>query len=166
MEHLYAPWRSKYIRSHGNSPAGENGCPLCLAAPEDDSKKYVIKRYEHVYLMLNLYPYNAGHVMVVPYQHTGTLAELEQDARAELLKVAAECEIILSQELRAEGFNIGLNLGGKTAGGTIPEHIHLHVLPRFNGDTNFLPLLSETKQISFDLNDLYKKLQAAFNQKK
>ena len=159
MEHLYAPWRSNYITSH----TAETGCALCLSeSGDDDAKRYVIKRYEHSYIMLNLYPYNAGHVMVIPYKHVGTLSSLTPEARAEIINNAALCEKVLKQELQAEGFNIGCNVGGKISGGTIPEHLHLHVLPRFLGDTNFLPLLSNTKQISLDLNVIYLKLKDAF----
>ncbi len=159
MEKLYAPWRSKYLVSHNN----EDECPLCLApSEENDEKRYIIKRYNYVFIILNLYPYNAGHVMVVPYEHKGSLSELLPEARAELIEVTALCEKILKKELKVDGLNIGLNMGGKSAGGTIPEHIHLHVLPRFYGDTNFLPLLSDTKQIALDLNGIYKQLKNAF----
>jgi ATP adenylyltransferase len=133
-----------------------------LAAIED-KHKYVLKRFEHVYVMLNLYPYNPGHLMVIPFQHVGTLHELAPAARAELMEVASQSSVILEQELKIDGLNMGLNIGGKAAGGTIPEHLHLHVLPRFNGDTNFLPLLSQTKQISLNLPELYQQLKKAFN---
>ncbi|MBY0109999.1 MAG: HIT domain-containing protein [Candidatus Babeliaceae bacterium] len=160
MEKLYAPWRSNYVVSHNN----DNECPLCLTASEkNDEKRYIIKRYNHVFVILNLYPYNAGHVMVVPYEHKGSLSELLPEVRAEFIEVTALCEKILKKELKVDGLNIGLNLGGKSAGGTIPEHIHLHILPRFYGDTNFLPLLSDTKQIALDLNGVYKQLKDAFN---
>ncbi len=159
MEKLYAPWRSNYVISHNNG----SECPLCLSkSQEDDEKRYIIKRYEHVFVILNLYPYNAGHLMVVPFEHKGTLGELSPETRAELIEVTALSEKVLKEELHADGLNIGLNLGGKSAGGTIPEHLHLHVLPRFYGDTNFLPLLSNTKQIALDLNVVYKKLKDAF----
>ncbi len=159
MEHLYAPWRSKYIREK----ITPSGCPLCLASPEEDGQKFVIKRFKHVYVMLNLYPYNAGHLMVIPFEHTGNLTDLTPETQAELMHVAAICCTILEKELKTDGFNVGLNMGGKASGGTIPEHLHLHVLPRFYGDTNFLPLLSDTKQISHDLPQLYERLKQVFN---
>lgn len=159
MEKIYAPWRSKYM----SDPTAENRCPFCLDNPRDDEKKYIIKRFNHVYLMLNLYPYNAGHVMVIPYKHSATLHELDAQTRAEMIEVAATCEALLWSELKADGFNIGLNIGGKSAGGTVPEHLHLHILPRFAGDTNFLPLLSNTKQIALDLNGVYRQLKKVFN---
>lgn len=158
MENLYAPWRSKYIRSHNNA----DGCPLCLQEPADDHKKYVIKRFEHVYVMLNLYPYNPGHLMVIPFHHAGGLTDLTPQTRAELIEIASLSSAVLAQELKIDGLNIGLNIGGKAAGGTIPEHLHMHVLPRFMGDTNFLPLLSDTKQISLNLDELYQQLKKAF----
>jgi ATP adenylyltransferase len=159
MEKLYAPWRSNYVIS--NSDGRE--CALCLSESLDsDQKRYVIKRYQHVFVLLNLYPYNAGHVMVVPFEHKGSLSELSPETRSELIEVTAICEEILKNHLHCDGLNIGLNLGGNAAGGTIPEHLHMHVLPRFYGDTNFLPLLSNTKQIAFDLNSVYAKLKDAF----
>lgn len=159
MEHLYAPWRSNYVRYK----TSQIGCALCISEScDDDSARYVIKRFEYSYVMLNLYPYNPGHVMVIPYAHVGTLNDLKKQAREEIINNAARCEMVLKQELETDGLNIGLNIGGKASGGTIPEHLHLHVLPRFLGDTNFLPLLSNTKQISLDLNLIYSKLKNAF----
>ncbi len=161
MEKLYAPWRSNYVVSKNNDGSE---CALCLSeSHENDEKRYIIKRYEDVFVILNLYPYNAGHLMVVPFEHTGTLTELSPKTRAELIEVTSICEKILKETLNADGLNIGLNLGGKSAGGTIPEHLHMHILPRFYGDTNFLPLLSNTKQIALDLNIVYKQLHQAFN---
>ena len=105
--------------------------PLCLSkSQEDDEKRYIIKRYEHVFVILNLYPYNAGHLMVVPFEHKGTLGELSPETRAELIEVTALSEKVLKEELHADGLNIGLNLGGKSAGGTIPNiyiYMYCHV---------------------------------------
>ncbi len=161
MEHLYAPWRSNYIRKPST---GERlDCPLCLSeSPATDAEKFILKRAEHSYVMLNLYPYNPGHLMIAPREHSPSLHELTPQTRNEIFELAAQCEIILKRELGADGINMGLNIGGKAAGGTIPEHLHLHVLPRFMGDTNFLPLLSNTKQISLDLVDLYHHLIKSF----
>lgn len=160
MEKLYAPWRSNYVVSNPH----DTECALCLSqSQEDDEKRYVIKRYNHVFIILNLYPYNAGHIMVVPFEHKGSLSELSPQTRVEFIETTALCEEILKEELQVDGLNIGLNLGGKSAGGTIPEHLHLHVLPRFYGDTNFLPLLFNTKQIAIDLNVMYQKLKKAFS---
>ncbi len=159
MKNLYAPWRSNYIRLTET----QKTCPLCLEeSAELDEKNYVIKRYTHCYIMLNLYPYNAGHVMIVPFAHCDKLAHLSPQARAEIAQAASECETALLQTLKADGINMGLNIGGKAAGGTIPEHLHMHVLPRFHGDTNFLPLLSDTKQISLNLVEVYKRLKDSF----
>ena len=163
MEKLYAPWRSKYVASTNKGSA----CPLCLSlSHEDDEKRYVIKRYKHVFVMLNVYPYNAGHLLVIPFEHQGSLTDLTPGARAELIEVMALCERVLKQELKTDGINMGLNIGGLSAGGTIPEHLHMHVLPRFYGDTNFLPLLSSTKQIALDLNAMYQQLKKALDAKR
>lgn len=151
MKFLYAPWRENYIVSdHKNS-----ACPFCPADGDNDRKKYIIKRYEHVYLMLNLYPYNPGHLMVIPFNHVDQISKLTPEAQRELIETTAHASDILQKTLHADGVNIGMNIGGYAAGGTIPEHIHMHVLPRFKGDTNFLPLLADTKQVSRDLDSLY-----------
>ena len=163
MNYLYTPWRENYIKT-GQT---EHPCPLCLEpSPEHDAEKYIIKRYKHVYVILNLYPYNPGHLMVVPADHCSHLHLLTEETRSELMEVVSNACVIIEQELSSDGINIGMNIGGYAAGGTIPEHLHIHLLPRFKGDTNFLPILAETKQISRDLNTLYQRLLKAFTASK
>ena len=156
MKHLYAPWRSTYVKEKSN------GCPFCLKDNTDDSEHFILKRLEHTIIMLNLYPYNPGHILVVPIEHADTLDKLTKETRAELMEAITQSATILKTALGADGVNIGFNLGGKAAGGTIPEHLHGHVLPRWHGDTNFLPLLAQTKQLSADLLEVYKKLKQVF----
>lgn len=158
MKHLYAPWRSAYTAGKKK----DAGCVLCNKHTEQlDQKNFIIKRYEHCYVMLNLFPYNAGHLLVIPYEHCDALENLPAQTRQEIMEVTAKSTAILKQTLQAEGINIGINLGGPAAGGSIPEHLHVHILPRWSSDTNFLVTLAETKQISVDLPGVYRKLIAA-----
>lgn len=159
MKHLYAPWRSQYIQANQTS----NACVFCTqATTTQDKQHFIIKRYEHCFLVLNLFPYNPGHLLVIPYEHQASLELLPRAARHELMDVITHAIQILTKELKAQGFNVGVNLGGKAAGGSIPDHLHMHVLPRYQGDTNFLVTLAETKQISANLLELYEKLKIAF----
>jgi len=161
MKKLYAPWRSAYTqRIHAKT--GDKGCIFCtIIASNNDVQEFVLKRNKHTVTMLNKYPYNPGHILIVPHAHVATLKELQPEARVELIEQAGHAAAVLETALQAEGCNIGINLG-KAAGAGIPEHLHVHVLPRFWGDTNFLPTLADTKQISIDLAEIYKMLLPEF----
>lgn len=162
MKHLYAPWRKKYMLDD-RCNTEPRVCAFCSCIAENnDPKHFILKRYTHCLVMMNLYPYNAGHLLVIPYAHAGTLEELTKETRTEIMEVTTLSNTILKNTLKAEGINIGLNIGGKVAGGSIPEHLHMHVLPRWAGDTNFLSTLAETKQISANLPELYAQLKDAF----
>lgn len=165
MKRLYAPWRDKYVTNevHGKKVnKDKNECIFCThISDNNDEAHYILKRGKHNYIMMNLYPYNAGHLLIVPYAHQADLNELSSDARQELIEFSSDCSVILKKALQAEGINIGLNLG-KASGAGMPSHLHMHVLPRWVGDTNFMPVLAETKQISSDLNRIYKQLQPYF----
>lgn len=162
IKKLYAPWRTLYKRLHKTETNPKN-CPFCEHPnPGNDEEHFIIKRFTHTKVMLNTYPYNGGHLLVVPNEHKATLHELDSETRAELMEIASLCTIILHREMACKSFNIGINIGGEAAGGSIPEHLHVHVLPRFLGDTNFLVTLADTKLISHDLPSLYKKLITAF----
>lgn len=165
MDHLYAPWRKKYVQKiQGDMNTDNKVCVFCdQLSKKDDETYFVLGRYTHHAILMNLYPYNAGHLLIIPFAHVQSLEELSDDSRTELISLANESICILKKVLNAQGINIGLNLG-KAAGAGIPEHLHLHVLPRWVGDTNFLPLLADTKQISVDLHEMYKRLQPAFSQ--
>ena len=166
MNILYAPWRSKYAKSINKTKkeiCTENTCVFCQHFSEkNDATNFILKRYKNSIVMLNLYPYNAGHLLVIPKKHKPDLDKLTKEERSELMEVVNTCTKILKKVLQPEGFNIGMNLG-KLAGAGIPSHLHIHILPRWLGDTNFLPLLAETKQISFDLKDIYTKLKKEFS---
>lgn len=165
MEKLYAPWRSPYANGlkKGESP---EDCVFCVQCNENnDEKFFILKRFAHVYVALNLYPYNAGHLLVLPYAHVKDLSALAPAVRAELMEVVTNSTEILKDILKTEGINIGLNLG-RAAGAGLPGHLHMHIVPRWVGDTNFLPIIADTKQISVDLIKLYKTLKTAFDQLK
>lgn len=160
MKQLYAPWRKNYIKGNGNKG---DVCVFCQQQKEsNDAKNFIIKRFQHCFAMLNIFPYNAGHILIIPYEHQPSLEQLLPEARAEMMEITAQSITIFKKILKAEGINVGINIGGKSAGGSIPEHLHLHVLPRWLGDTNFLITLAETKQISLDLHEIYQKLHEAF----
>ena len=165
MNRLYAPWRSLYAKSvhEGRSDhAAKNQCDFCiqLAANQDD-RYFILKRFKQSFVCLNLYPYNAGHLMVLPNEHRANLYEISKEARTEIMEISCASTSILQEVLESEGVNIGLNMG-KAAGAGIPSHLHMHVLPRWSGDTNFLPTLANTKLISFDLQEIFQKLKPAF----
>jgi ATP adenylyltransferase len=166
MKHLYAPWRSDYTVNTARTK-NENGsiddCVFCQQlADHHDEKHFILRRFEHNAVLLNRYPYNAGHLLIIPCAHEATLPALSPQARIALFELATHSYTIVTEVLKAHGVNMGINFG-KAAGAGIPAHLHLHVLPRFNGDTNFLPTLAETKPISFDLNNVYQQLKPAFD---
>lgn len=162
MKKLYAPWRSSYVTDREHKTSKEKSCVFCEKAKSlSDDKEYIIKRYPYCFVMLNTYPYNAGHVMIIPNKHVKDLTELSSEERIELMHALSETVTILNKTLTPDGINIGINLG-KAAGAGIPKHLHIHVLPRWEGDTNFMPLLAETKQVSMDLNEIYQILKKAF----
>lgn len=162
MKHLYAPWRGSYTHEAQEQTHLDKGCPFCLQDSQDDARNYVIKRYKHTLVLLNLYPYNPGHLLIVPMAHVAKLSDLSPEARAELMDVTAQAVTILEKHLGNSGTNVGLNLGDEAAGGSIPEHLHVHIVPRWKGDTNFLPVIAQTKQLSQDLNVVYDVLIKAF----
>lgn len=165
MKKIYAPWRSKYTTNTArtkNENAKDKECVFCKQFKQKkDTQHFILKRTKHNAIMLNLYPYNAGHLLIMPLSHTATLDKLSKTARTELMELLSESAQVVKKIVGAEGVNIGLNLG-KAAGAGIPSHLHFHVLPRWVGDTNFLPTLSDTKQVSFDLKKIYTQLKKGF----
>lgn len=156
MTRLWAPWRAAYVG--GSQP---EGCLFCrLAAEEPGEANLVLERAATSYLMLNAYPYNAGHVMAVPLRHIPDLDGLDDAERADLLAAAARAVRALQRAYGPDGYNLGMNMG-RAAGAGITDHVHLHVVPRWTGDTNFLPVLGETKVIPEDLATTYARLRAA-----
>lgn len=166
MKHLYAPWRKSYVQDvirGKNEKTTKDECIFCTKlAAHDDEKHFIFKRFKHHAVMLNLYPYNAGHLLIVSLDHKNCLKDLSKEARSELIELTNTCINIVTEGLKAQGVNVGLNIG-KASGAGIPNHFHQHVLPRWQGDTNFLPLLADTKQISVDLKEIFKQLKPLFD---
>lgn len=159
MERLWAPWRMEYI-------AGEQkpGCLFCrvLDNPDDPDAELVVWRPEGALVILNKFPYNAGHVMVAPVAHKGELENLDDAQTVALMHALKRTIVVLRTSLKPEGFNIGANLG-RVAGAGIPDHLHFHVVPRWNGDTNFMPVLAEVKVVNEHLLQTATKLRNAFS---
>ncbi len=155
-DQLWAPWRSPYITG---MPRGRRRCIFCAAkASRDDESAQVVYRGRRVFSLLNRYPYNNGHLMVACYRHIGTLTRLQPAEASELWQVTTRMVELLSSVLQPDGFNLGLNLG-RVAGAGIPGHLHLHIVPRWNGDTNFMPVAAATKVIPESLEALYHRLK-------
>lgn len=158
MKQLWAPWRMPYL----DQPQPEPGCLFCRVATEDQDERHsVVYRAARCLVMLNLYPYNSGHVMVVPYQHTGTLAELEPAIGADVFATSQIAVRALQEVLHPDGFNLGINQG-QVAGAGIADHIHLHIVPRWSGDTNFMPVLADAKVMPELLSATAARLRPAF----
>ena len=155
MEQIWAPWRIPYILQ-----ADKGGCFLCEKPREDeDEPNLILHRGENNFIILNAFPYNPGHLLVAPYRHIGQLEDLadaESKEHFDMIKLSIK---LLTEVTRPAGFNIGVNLG-KIAGAGLDDHIHTHIVPRWQGDTNFMPVLSDTSVVSEALIDTYKRLQA------
>jgi ATP adenylyltransferase len=158
MDHLWAPWRMAFI---GSEP--EPGCLFCrvLSDPaERDLANLVVSRPPGAVVMLNKYPYNNGHLLVAPARHTGELADLAPAEAAELMAALQGAVSLVQRVLKPDAFNVGANLG-KAAGAGIPDHLHFHAVPRWNGDTNFMPVLADTKVMNEHLETTAIKLRQA-----
>lgn len=149
METIWAPWRVGYILGEDEAakPAKSSGCIFCdKPQAEDDKSHLIVARAPRCFVIMNLYPYNNGHLMVVPYRHVAQLEELNDQEAGELMLVARRTAVVLRNQLNCEGLNIGMNVGA-VAGAGIDAHLHLHLVPRWAGDTNFMPVLADTKVI-------------------
>lgn len=158
MNRIWAPWRKAYIRPDKKK---SRGCLFCRIASETskDAPNLVFKRGRHAYAVLNLYPYNNGHVLIVPNRHVDSIDKLSDEEKLDWLSLCEKAQKSLKRSLRAQGFNVGINLG-RAAGAGIPKHLHLHIVPRWKGDFNFMPVLGATKVISESLDSVYKILIA------
>lgn len=162
MEQIWAPWRAQYIQESSGPKAGDPGCFLCRGLadpPERDRDNLLVWRGPASAVFLNRYPYNNGHLLVAPLCHRGTLGELEGPELVEPLETVRRCVAVLDRMLRPQGYNVGLNLG-KSAGAGLPGHLHWHIVPRWDGDTNFMPVLGGTKVIVESLEAFYDRLRA------
>lgn len=156
LEALWCPWRVEYFEQESRNPHFLSDA----AQASDDAAHLVLTRRKTAFLMMNRYPYAVGHLMAVPYRKTGDAATLGDNEVTELWRLAVHAQQLLRTVMKAQGFNLGLNLG-ECAGAGVPDHLHLHIVPRWNGDTNFMPVLSGTRMLSEGLQSLYEKLRAA-----
>jgi ATP adenylyltransferase len=159
MERIWAPWRLEYIT---NEPPAE-GCFFCNAweARGEERAHLLLARGERAFVIVNRYPYNGGHIMVAPVRHIGEMQEVDAEEAAEIWRLAVVSKEVLETSMNAEGVNVGINQG-LTAGAGVRDHLHVHLVPRWNGDTNFMPVLAETKVIPQGLESLWEQLRAAF----
>ncbi|MDB6122732.1 MAG: histidine triad protein [Pedosphaera sp.] len=158
MESLHAPWRIQYILAPKSEPT-ETSLFTRIAQSSDDEANYVIARERTCYAILNTYPYVGGHLMVVPYKQTPDLHGLTDEELSDLMKLVRRCQDALTKVMKPNGFNIGINIG-KAAGAGIQEHLHVHIVPRWAGDTNFMPVIAGTTVLPEALKDLATKLRA------
>jgi ATP adenylyltransferase len=161
VDRLWSPWRSEYVGTAGKRD--ENECFLCAhLAAADDAEDGVLARAEKTFILLNAYPYNSGHLMVAPHRHIAELDRLGDDEMSELFAETRRAVAALREAFSPEGFNVGINLG--SAGGAgVPGHLHVHVVPRWSGDTNFMPVVGETKVLPELLSQTAEKLRPILN---
>jgi ATP adenylyltransferase len=157
VKQLWAPWRLEYIQGADE----QEGCIFCRAAAGNDEEGLVVKRGELAFVLLNRFPYASGHLMVAPYRHEAEFGELTSDEALEVHRLASAALGALAETMRPQGFNLGWNLG-RIAGAGVLDHVHLHVVPRWTGDTNFMPVLADVKVMPEALSDTRQKLADAW----
>lgn len=164
MDKLWSPWRSQYIESFKDD-SGDKSCIFCdmLDKNPDDDSNLLVDNSDKTFTVLNLFPYNNGHLMIVPKRHLSKLSELSDEENSEIMKKLQLAEEALNKVLKPQGFNAGANLG-RVSGAGIEDHIHFHIVPRWNGDTNFMPVLGEVKVISQDLKETKQNLRKIYIQ--
>ena len=159
MKILWAPWRIEYIKS----PKYE-GCIFCDFPKENrDKERLILYRGKNAFIIMNNYPYNPGHVMVAPYRHVSSIEDLTEEEMLEIMKLAALVMKAIRKVMKPDGFNLGFNIG-KVAGAGIDGHVHLHIVPRWNGDTNFMPVIADTKVIPESLEQAYDEIKQAIEE--
>ena len=158
MERLWAPWRMDFIRNIDD----DDGCFLCRAAGGDDRERFIVRRGKSCFCLLNLYPYNNGHLLVAPLRHEGRLEALTVEERNEVMALSTEATQVMDRVVGPHGYNIGINLG-RAAGAGLVEHLHLHIVPRWSGDVNFITTVGSTKVIPQALEEMWKLLSEEWN---
>ncbi len=154
MEQLWAPWRIRYILGEK-----ETGCIFCRKSQEaGDVKNHILIRERNCFAILNRFPYNPGHLMVAPYKHTGELDDLSEQELSELMALTRRGKQLLAKAMKPDGFNIGINLG-RSAGAGMPNHVHMHIVPRWNNDSNYMPVIADTRVVPQALDELYAELK-------
>ncbi|HSL46672.1 MAG TPA: HIT domain-containing protein [Anaerolineales bacterium] len=157
MNHIWSPWRMEYIESNK-----EEGCVFCSAQENEDGAQNLIAfRGKRAYVILNRYPYTSGHLMVVPFDHKPNLEELDPLTRAEMMELTAQCMTVLRKVYHPQAFNMGANIG-ESAGAGVKAHVHIHIVPRWAGDTNFITILGETRVLPEALDRTYERVKKAF----
>jgi len=161
MDRIWAPWRMEYVGS--TKPAEEKKCFLCVD-PEKDNESLVVGRKSSAFVIMNRFPYTNGHVMVVPVRHTGRMEDLSDEELLDLMRLVKVMISVFKEEFNVDGVNVGINVG-RAAGAGLEEHIHIHMVPRWFGDNNFMPVVGETRMISEHLNASYERLKRKFIEK-
>jgi ATP adenylyltransferase len=163
LERLWSPWRSQYIAAGGAADPDSKGCLFCnlKADLDNDEANLVVHRALHSFIVLNLYPYISGHLLIGPYEHVAELDATAKEATDELMDLTKRSQTALREAYEPDGFNVGMNLGA-SAGAGIVDHIHIHIMPRWTGDTNFMSTVANTRVISEDLALTYRKLRGKF----
>ncbi len=160
MEHLWAPWRMAYIDGGGKS---DDGCIFCTKPRESrDEENLLLHRGERCFVLMNLFPYNNGHLMIAPYAHVPSISDLDAETLTDIMTTAQRCLAVLGAAMRPNGYNMGINQG-TVSGAGIADHVHFHVVPRWNGDTNFMPVLADTKVMPDFLANTYRQLKQAWD---
>lgn len=159
MKQLWSPWRMKYIENH----IKEAGCVFCIAQTKTDGTENLIAfRGERAYVILNRYPYTSGHLMVIPFEHKPNLEELDPVTRAEMMELTSRCTTVLKNIYKPQGFNVGVNIG-EAAGAGVAAHVHIHIVPRWQGDTNFMSSVGDARVLPEALEDTYQRVKKEFN---
>ena len=161
MDRIWAPWRIEYVGS--TKPAEEKKCFLCVD-PEKDNESLVVGRKSSAFVIMNRFPYTNGHIMVVPVRHTGRMEDLSDEELLDLMRLVKVMISVFKEEFNVDGVNVGINVG-RAAGAGLEEHIHIHMVPRWFGDNNFMPVVGETRMISEHLNASYERLKRKFIEK-
>lgn len=159
-QRIWAPWRLAYVKDASKDSKQE--CIFCAKpAADDDEANLIVHRGERCFVILNLFPYTNGHLMIAPYEHIGAIQEIPPETTAEMMALAQQAITLLEEEYRPHGFNVGFNQG-RVAGAGVEHHIHMHVVPRWGGDTNFMPVLADTRVMPQTLDQTYAALKGKF----
>ena len=163
MDRLYTPWRFDDIKGESGEKTGTGStCVFCtISSRGDDEATFILHRAALNFVVLNIYPYTSGHLMVVPFEHTADFAALPPETSSEMMELAKRAQSLLAEVYRPHGFNLGMNLG-QAAGAGVSDHLHLHLLPRWSGDANFMTTVGETRVLPEDLRSTYEKLRGRF----
>ena len=160
---MWAPWRMAYVAKEHEGDYDGPSCVFCrLPRDDDDARALILERGAHAFTIMNLYPYNNGHLMVVPFAHTDRLTGLDQDTLTEMMLLMQRAQEAVADAMRPQGFNVGINQGS-AAGAGIAEHLHMHLVPRWVGDTNFMPVLGDTRVMPQHVDETYQLLKSRFD---